>query len=139
MKKLFSGFILSVFCVCALFAYSSDMEKALRLLNDGKTDEAMAIVKEKLQNGQHTPDNYLAMGLIQLEKNNYPEAKINLEQALKIDKSIVAAHYMLAMIYEKEGDVQKATDKWQKIFKYSKNATLRSLADKHIRQLNGDK
>jgi len=138
MKKILSGFVLSVFFVCALFANSSELENALRLLNEGKADEAMSIVREKLQNDPNTPDNHLAMGIIQLEKNNYSEAKISLENALKIDRKIVAAHYMLAMIYEKEGDTQKAIDKWQRIYKRSKNEALRSLADKHIRQLKGE-
>lgn len=138
MKKLFLSFILSVFCVSALFAGPADLEKAMNLLNEGKTDEAIAIVKEQLKNNPDVSDNYLAMGIIELEQNNYPQAQEYLKKALKIDRKIIAAHYMLAMIYEKEGDTQKAADKWQKILKYSKDETLRALADKHIKQLKGE-
>jgi Predicted N-acetylglucosaminyl transferase len=138
MRKFFLSIFLVFAALSFTFASSSDLEEALGLLNDGQTDQAMEIVKEKLKNNPKSSDNHMAMGLIQLEKNDYAGAKESLEAALELDRKIVAAHYMLAMIYEKEGDVQKAIDKWQKIFKYSKNATLRSLADKHIRQLKGE-
>ena len=137
MKKLLTG----VFFFFAAFglagASSQGLEESLNLLNSGKTDEAMNIISAKLKTETGSSDNYMAMGLIQLEKENYAEAKENFRNALQINKKIVAAHYMLAMIYEKEGDVDLAIDKWQRIVKYSKNDELKSLAKKHIKQLQG--
>ena len=135
MKKFFLSLFFAFASAFAVFAVSPDLEKALNLLNEGKTDEAMAILKVKLQNEPPSPDNYMAMGLAQLDKENYSEAKINFQKALELNKKIVAAHYMLAMIYEKEGDFSSALDKWQRIIKHSKNEALKSLAEKHIKQL----
>ena len=138
MKKIFFGVVLSVFVFCQAWASQSQLEKALTFLNDGKTDEAMAIVKIELENNPRSSDNHMAMGFIWLDRGNYEEAKKSLQEALQIDRKIVAAHYMLAMIYEKEGDSQKAIDKWQRIIKHSKDAALRSLAEKHIKQLKDE-
>ncbi len=137
MKKFFLS-LFFFFAVSSAALASADLEQALSLLNEGKTDEAMEIVKERLKSEPDSSDNYMAMGLIQLEKNDYANAKENFKQALKINRKIVAAHYMLAMIYEKEGDTKQAIDKWQKITKYSKDETLKSLAEKHINQLKGE-
>ena len=138
MKKLLCCFIFLFAASSFVFASPADLENALNLLNEGKTDEAMEIVKAKIQADPDSSDNYLALGLIQLEKENYAEAKENFMQALKINRRIVAAHYMLAMIYEKEGNITEASDKWRRIVKYSKNETLKALAEKHIKQLEGE-
>ena len=138
MKIFFMS--LFVFLAASSFVLASDaqLEKALNLLNDGHVDQAMEIVKAKLKNEPASSDNYLAMGMVQLEKNNYAEAKDNLKKALQLDKKIVAAHYMLAMIYEKEGAYSEAADKWKKIVKYSEDDDLKSLAEKHIEQLKAE-
>ncbi|MCL2798705.1 MAG: tetratricopeptide repeat protein [Endomicrobia bacterium] len=138
MKKLFISLFFFFAAVCSVWASSEELEKALNLLNAGKPDEAMNIVSEKLKTETDSADNYMAMGLIQLEKGNYASAKENFQQALRLNRKIVAAHYMLAMIYEKEDNIEQAVDKWQKIVKYSKDDTLKSLAKKHIKQLKGE-
>lgn len=138
MKKVFVCLFFLLFAVSFSFASSAELEKALNLLNEGRTDEAMDIVKQNIQLGPESPDNYLAMGLIQLENENYAQAKENLKQALKMNRKLVAAHYMLAMIYEKEGNPAEASAKWKRIVKYSKDETLKALAEKHIKQLEGE-
>ena len=137
MKNFFMSLLVLFAASSFVFASDAELEKALNLLNDGHADQAMEIVKAKLQKEPNSSDNYLAMGMIQLEKNNYAEAKDNLQKALKIDRKIVAAHYMLAMVYEKEGSYNEALEKWKKIVKYSKDDNLKSLAQKHIEQLKG--
>ncbi|MCL2485028.1 MAG: tetratricopeptide repeat protein [Endomicrobia bacterium] len=137
MKKLFISLIFFFSAFVFASASSGGLEKALILLNDGKTDEAMDIVSLKLKSETVSADAYMAMGLIQLDKKNYSQAKENFEQALRINKKIVAAHYMLAMIYEKEGNDELAIDKWQRILKHAKDVNLRALAEKHIKQLKG--
>ncbi len=137
MKKFLITLFFLISASSFVFASSSDLERALNLLNEGKTDEAMEIVKTQILKNPESSGNYLAMGMIQLEKRNYTEAKENLKQALKINRKLVAAHYMLAMIYEKEGNAADAVQKWKNIVKYSKNDTLKALAEKHIKQLEG--
>ncbi|MCL2335715.1 MAG: tetratricopeptide repeat protein [Endomicrobia bacterium] len=138
MKSFFMSLLVLFAAASFVFASDAELEKALNLLNDGHTDQAIDILKAKLQKEPDSSDNYLAMGMIQLEKNNYAEAKDSLKKALQINKKIIAAHYMLAMIYEKEGDYAAAIDKWKKIAKYSKDGDLKLLAEKHIEQLKGE-
>ncbi|AKL97628.1 tetratricopeptide repeat protein [Endomicrobium proavitum] len=135
IKKSLSVLFFLGISVSAAFAGAAELEKALSLLNENKTDAAIEIIKGQIQANPNISDNYLAMGLAQIEKNDYSGAKENFQQALSINKKIVAAHYMLAMIYEKDGDAPQAIDKWQKIIKYSKNDVLKDLAKKHIKQL----
>ncbi|MDR1942336.1 MAG: tetratricopeptide repeat protein [Endomicrobium sp.] len=135
MKKITAS-LAALFCFLP-YAYANTqvLEEALTFLNDGKTDEAVSAVKTEILEEPDSAENYMALGMIHLEKNDYGSAKENLQKALSINKKIVAAHYMLAMIYEKEGDIEAALQKWGRIIKYTKNESLKSLAEKHLKQL----
>ena len=132
-------FICTFFCLLFVsLAYSSSqyLEETLQLINDGKTDEAIAIIKLNLIENK-SADNYVLMGIAYLEKNDSKNAEENLKKALELDKKTVSAHYMLAMLYEKEKRYEQSIIKWEKICKYTKNKKLKNLALKHLEQLKG--
>lgn len=135
MRKLLLSLSFLFFCAGLVLGASLELEKALTLLNDGKTDEAMNIIKTRIESSPKDPDNYMAIGLIYLEQEDYSKAKENFQKTLEISRKNIAAHYMLAMIYEKENNISAAIEKWQRIVKYSKNEELKELAQKHIKQL----
>jgi len=138
MKKLILTSLFLVLTVSAAFADTTALEKALSLLNDGKTDDAIAILKDQITANPDISDNHLAMGFAKMDKNDLAGAKESFQRAVSLNKKLVAAHYMLAMIYEKEGDSKAAIEKWQNILKYTKDAALKNLATKHIGQLQGE-
>lgn len=137
MKRFFFSLFLFFIAGSFVSAYSSELDKALALLNEGKTDEAIFAIAEKIKREPETSDNYMLMGLACIDREDYSGAENNFKEALKINKKIVAAHYMLAMIYEREGKFEFAVRKWNRIIQYSKDENLKKLAQKHIRQLEG--
>lgn len=135
MKKLIYTFFCLLF-VSSAYASSQYLEETLQLINDGKNDEAIEIIKLNLIENK-SADNYVLMGIAYLEKNDSANAEVNFKKALELDKKTVSAHYMLAMLYEKEKRYEQSIEKWNKICKYTKNKKLKKLAIKHLKQLKG--
>lgn len=135
MKKLIYTFFCFLF-VSSAYASSQYLEETLQLINDGKNDEAIALIKLNLIDNK-SADNYVLMGIAYLEKNDSVNAEENFKKALELDRKTVSAHYMLAMLYEKEKRYEQSIEKWNKICKYTKNKKLKKLAIKHLEQLKG--
>jgi Tfp pilus assembly protein PilF len=142
-KKVFSVFLsfLSVAaCVSTLFASKEDIKRALMLLNDGKTKEAIEILNNEIkQDSGSDPLTYLALGMAYIDQERYPEALANLESFLKAKPDSVAGHYTMAMLFEKQKDFAKAKDSWEKVLQLARDKELKELAEKHINQISGSK
>ena len=135
MKKIICTFFCLLF-VSLVYASSQYLEETLQLIGDGKNDEAIALIKLNLIENK-SADNYVLMGIAYLEKNDSNNAEENFKKALELDRKTVSAHYMLAMLYEKEKRYEQSIEKWEKICKYTKNKKLKNLALKHLEQLKG--
>lgn len=135
MKKIIYAFF-CLFFVSLTYASSQYLEDTLQMINDGKTDQAIETIKKNLEENK-SADNYVLMGIAYLEKNDAKNAEENFKKALLLDKKTVSAHYMLAMLYEKEKRYEQSIEKWEKICKYTKNEKLKNLAVKHLEQLKG--
>jgi len=135
MKKIIYAFF-CLFFVSSTYASSQYLEDTLQMINDGKTDQAIETIKKNLEENK-SADNYVLMGIAYLEKNDATNAEENFKKALLLDKKTVSAHYMLAMLYEKEKKYEQSIEKWKKICKYTKNEKLKNLAVKHLEQLKG--
>lgn len=135
MKKIIYAFF-CLFFVSLTYASSQYLEDTLQMINDGKTDQAIETIKKNLEENK-SADNYVLMGIAYLEKNDAKNAEENFKKALLLDKKTVSAHYMLAMLYEKEKRYDQSIEKWEKICKYTKNEKLKNLAVKHLEQLKG--
>lgn len=135
MKKIIYAFF-CLFFVSLSYASSQYLEDTLQMINDGKTDQAIETIKKNLEENK-SADNYVLMGIAYLEKNDAKNAEENFKKALFLDKKTVSAHYMLAMLYEKEKKYEQSIEKWKKICKYTKNEKLKNLAVKHLEQLKG--
>lgn len=135
MKKIIYAFF-CLFFVSSTYASSQYLEDTLQMINDGKTDQAIETIKKNLEENK-SADNYVLMGIAYLEKNDAKNAEENFKKALLLDKKTVSAHYMLAMLYEKEKKYDQSIEKWEKICKYTKNEKLKNLAVKHLEQLKG--
>jgi len=135
MKKIIFSFFY-LFFISSVYASSQYLEETLELIYDGKNDEAITLIKNNLTENK-SADNYVLMGIAYLEKNDAKNAEENFKKALLLDKKTVSAHYMLAMMYEKEKRYEQSIEKWEKICKYTKNKKLKNLAVKHLEQLKG--
>ena len=123
MKKIIYAFF-CLFFVSSTYASSQYLEDTLQMINDGKTDQAIETIKKNLEENK-SADNNVLMGIAYLEKNDAKNAEENFKKALFLDKKTVSAHYMLAMLYEKEKKYDQSIEKWEKICKYTKNEKLK--------------
>jgi tetratricopeptide (TPR) repeat protein len=120
-------------------AEEMDYQKIMVLVNDGRTQEAIGILRQEIDKNPQQFDAHLALGVAYLESGDYASAKSSLEKALAINGSSVPSHYTLAMLYEKERNIGKSISEWRLVLQLSSDKNLRELANKHIRQLEGIK
>ena len=145
MKNKITDCWIIVFLCYALIGFTligaqePDLKRALSLVNEGKTNEAIRILHQEVEKDSNTADVHLALGVAYLEGGDYDSAKGSLERALQLDPSSVPVHYTLAMLYEKEQKYAKSVQEWGKVLQLTDDSDLKELADKHIRQLEGIK
>ena len=119
-----------------LFADKENIKKALVLLNEGKTKEAIEILNGEIkQDSDSEPLTYLALGMAYIDQGRYGEAQASLENFLKAKPDSVAGHYTMAMLFEKQKEFAKAKDSWEKVLLLAHDKDLKELADKHIKQI----
>lgn len=133
MRKTF--FILFVLLLSyPVFCQQSGPQQTLSLVNEGKNDEAIAQIKADLLQ-KETADKHILIAIAYIEKEEYSLAEENLNKAISLEPRAVPAYYMLAMLYEKQQEWDKAVQKWENIIKYTRNEELKKLAEKHLQQL----
>ena len=136
MKKIF--LILTVlFFAGSSFCQQGGPQQTLTLVNEGKNDEAIAQIKEDLLQ-KESADKHILIAIAYIEKEEYSLAEENLNKAISLQPRAVPAYYMLAMLYEKQQQWDKAIKQWESIYEYTRNEKLKSLAEKHLQQLNGE-
>ncbi len=113
-----------VFLINIVLAETSKIEKAIELINSGKYDEAIGILKEN--NGKFS----ILLSITYLEKKDFINAKkFALESWAQED---VLSNYILALISEEEKDYEKAMVYWANVLKNTYDNSLKQLARKHI-------
>jgi Tfp pilus assembly protein PilF len=69
------------------------------------------------------------------DQGKYNEAVNSLGKAIAIDGNAAAPHYMLAMIYEKQGKNQQAISEWETFINLSSHKELVQKARIHLERL----
>jgi predicted Zn-dependent protease len=80
------------------------LQYAEMLLRDGSVDEAERRVREILDSGQAPPQSHYLMGLIDLQRARYDDARDRLERAVAEDPDDPRAWYQLANACGRSGD-----------------------------------
>lgn len=78
---------------------------------------------------------YLKQGQEFYNKGKYDEAVNSLKKAIAINAKADAPHYVLAMIYEKQGENEQAIAEWTEFMKLSSNKELVKNASVHLERL----
>ena len=138
MKKIFLIlFFLFINVIAFCEQNTGGPQQTLTLINEGKNDEAIAQIKQDLLQ-KETADKYILMAIAYIEEEKFSLAEESLNKAVSIQPKAVPAYYMLAMLYEKQKQLDKAIEKWENICKYTKNEKLKELAQKHLARLKED-
>jgi tetratricopeptide (TPR) repeat protein len=80
------------------------LQYAEMLLRDGSVDDAEALVRELLVSGDPPPQTHYLMGLIDLQRNRWEEARERLESAVQEEPEEMRAWYQLANACGRLGD-----------------------------------
>ncbi|OGF49045.1 MAG: hypothetical protein A2044_01525 [Candidatus Firestonebacteria bacterium GWA2_43_8] len=140
MKKI----LLVLLMLSALF-YAEDKEKAretfkqgVELANKGRYDEAIVMLKLVLEYGSLNADAHLNIAVAYANKKQYDEAITEGEMAAKAQPDSISTQYLLAMLYEKKNNNEKALAAWQKVLLLGPRETMKELAEKHVKKLKGN-
>ena len=86
--------------------YHMNMIKALCYKALGDKKKAIEIINKLLstQNYNVLPFDYLHLGVLELEMENYPEAINAFKKEIEINDNLADTHYYLALAYKKSGN-----------------------------------
>ena len=87
---------------------------AVELMRNGKADEALAKLHEKLDQDASFAPAYYTIGKIYANKGNLAEAQDWCEKAIKKDKLHPEPYYTLSLVYEQNGLIDQAIDALKK-------------------------
>ncbi|MHB9154806.1 MAG: tetratricopeptide repeat protein [Endomicrobiales bacterium] len=118
-------------------AEGTNLNRAMQMVNEGRTEEAISLLRQEIEKNPETGDVHLALGVAYLDKDDFDAARVSLEKARDLSPNSVPVHYSLAMLYEKERRLELAVSEWKTVYQLTDSRELKELADKHIRQLEG--
>lgn len=112
------------------------LQKAVELSNSGKYTEAVTELQKVITNDPNNADAYLSLGVVYTQLGNIDNAEQVLVKAISIKPDLLAAHYTLALIYEKKQMWPQAKSEWDKLLN-CKDKNLAEIARKHVYQIEG--
>jgi tetratricopeptide (TPR) repeat protein len=93
-------------------------EEARRLLQGGHSDSALASVQQGLKVAPRSVEGLNLLGIIELQKHDYPQAVAAFENALKVDPRSVETHNNLGNAYYAQQKLDLAEQEFQKTLRY---------------------
>ena len=89
----------------------------------GKTDEAIAYIKDVIENVPDNPEFMLYLGSFYEERKAFEDAETILRQGLDINADHIRLHFRLGVVYDKWGKKDKSIEQMRKVIKLDpKNA-----------------
>jgi chemotaxis protein methyltransferase CheR len=85
-------------------------EVALQLLSDGKLDEALVKLHEKLEQAADFVPTYYTLGKIYANKGSLEEAQAWCERAIQKDRLHAEPYFTLSLVYQEHGLLDQAID-----------------------------
>ena len=113
-------------------------QAAADLLHQGRMEEALVKLYQKLDQNPHFAPTYWMLGKIYANKGNLEEAQHWCEQAIKEDKLHPEPYYTLSMIYQQHGLLDMALDMLKKTIYLDRNFVLAHYNLAQIYQQQGE-
>jgi tetratricopeptide (TPR) repeat protein len=101
----------------------------------GRYDEAYTELQLSYALDPDNAPNAVALGVVACRLGRTEVAQRALERSIAVDSSAIASYYHLALIYEKNGTVDRALDAWHRFSSLNQDETLKVIAKKHIQNL----
>jgi Tfp pilus assembly protein PilF len=96
---------------------------------------ARAALEKDLQADPKNDSLWLHLAFIEHKMGDFDAAEGSFSKVVELNPQESAAHYMLALIYEKKGQKDKAAAAWKQCVAHSKDPNLLSIAQKHLQEL----
>ena len=114
-------------------------DTALQLIQDGRLDEALVKLYEKLDRDAAFVPTYYTLGKIYANKGNLEEAQAWCEKAIQKDKLHAAPYYTLSLVYQEHGLVDQAIDALKRAVYLDRDFVLAHYTLAQLYQRHGDK
>lgn len=106
---------------------------ALEMEKDGKLEDAIALLHRECKNNPDDHAMHLQLGNLLAKTTRYHEAIDALKKVKTLNPKMIPAYFLLALLYEKAGDVKKAVEEWKNCLKIPGiDQETREIVSKHI-------
>ena len=110
-------------------------KKKVKAKRKEKLRRARRAIKTAAKQDPENSQLWLHLGLLDHKLGDLEAAQKSFEKVVALGPSESAAHYMLALIYEKKDLIQKAISSWGACLAHSEDPNLLAIAKKHLREL----
>ncbi len=111
---------------------------ALQLIQEGRLDEALVKLYEKLDRDAAFVPTYYTLGKIYANKGNLEEAQAWCEKAIQKDKLHAAPYYTLSLVYQEHGLADQAIDALKRAVYLDRDFVLAHYTLAQLYQRQGD-
>lgn len=132
---VFALFLLSLASAAPAAVSQDRLKEGLALMNEGKTDAALEVLRQAVAEDPSDPAGHTALGTAALRAQRFDQAQSSLERAVALDPKSQTALYSLALLYEKEKKFSQARGAWEKFLALSPSAESAELARRHLDRL----
>jgi tetratricopeptide (TPR) repeat protein len=99
--------------------------------NQAKSDAVESELKASIELDPHLGDAYLQLGILRSEGEDFPGAIAALEKAVETTPLPDEAHYRLAQVYQRTGEVDKASKETELFKKISEQKDTQAERERH--------
>jgi cytochrome c-type biogenesis protein CcmH/NrfG len=126
--------VLGMSLICA---EEPNVARATVLVNEGKADQAIGVLQQELLRDPRSAEAEVILGQAYLQQSNFDQARTAFQRAVDLQPDLVPARYNLALLCERSGDAGAALEAWEKVSALAADGSMKKLADRHIRDLEG--
>lgn len=146
-KEKLIGIIIIVLLLCIsgmfVLAETDEMKKIFRkgieYTNQGKYDKAIRKFTQVITDDKDYANAYLALGIVYINKKMGSEAGELLEKAIELNPMNKKTYFILARLYEKLEEEEKAIQMWEKYLALNPDDKYAEIAQKHLKRLKDKK
>ncbi|MCP4649518.1 MAG: tetratricopeptide repeat protein [PVC group bacterium] len=110
-------------------------ENPRQLLQSGKYDEVIDLVKERLKRNPNNPQLYILAGQAYFKKQQYSQAEQYFQDAVDLNPNNPIVYQGLASVYEQSGEIQDAISMLRKLIDIEPSEHRREKARQQIERL----
>lgn len=101
----------------------------------GDLQRARAVLEAAVAADPANAELWLHLGFVDHKLHDLDAAERAFSKSASLAPERADAHYMLALIYEKKGERDRAVAAWQECLKAAKDSNMQDIAKKHLEQL----